>query len=61
MKGCFLLQSFDATWVFPVTNGSGQFSVLVPNSQAIVGTKVYFQSAAGIVASNGGEVLIGNR
>ena len=34
---------------------------LRPNNQAFVGVKVYFQSAAGSVTSNGGEVLVGNR
>ena len=61
MKGCLLHNSFDATWLFTVQNGVGQFSVTIPNNQAFVGVNVYFQSAAESVTSNGGEVLIGNR
>ncbi len=61
MKGCFLYHSFDAVWYFGVRNGVGRFSVPVPNDARLVGARVYFQSAAPSVASNGGEVLIGNR
>ena len=61
MKGCFLYNSFDVVRWFSVQNGRGQFSVSIPNNLSIIGAKVYFQSAAGIVASNGGEVLVAIR
>ena len=60
-QGCYLYHSFDVSWMLPVQNGTGQFAGQVPNNPALVGSKVYFQSAAGNVASNGGEALIGNR
>jgi hypothetical protein len=61
MKGCFLHHSFDATWVFPVTSGTGSFSVSIPNNPAYLGLRLYFQSAASGVTSNGGEVYIGDK
>ncbi len=61
MKGCFLYHSLDAVWMFPVQNGVGRFSIPIANNPVFVGARVYFQSAAGSVTSNGGEVRIGNR
>ena len=61
MKGCSLYHSLDVVWYFGVRNGVGRFSVAVPNDARLVGARAYFQSAFGAVASNGGEILIGNR
>jgi hypothetical protein len=59
MKGCFLHTSFDAAWAFPVTSGSGQVTLSIPSSTVLLGQHVYFQAAAGMVASNGGDAFIG--
>ena len=61
MKGCFLYHSFDSFWLVPVINGTSVFAVFVPTDPRLVGARVYFQSAVGSVASNGGAVLIGNQ
>ena len=61
MRGCFLYHSCDVAWLVPVQTGIGQFSAQVPNNPILVGSKVYFQSAAGNVVSNGGEAQIGIR
>ena len=68
MPGCHLYTSYDLQWAFAVKNGSGTFSLFIPNSTGLIRSKVYMQSigiapgsnAAGILTSNGGEVLIGN-
>ena len=60
MKGCSLYHSFDAWWLFRVSNGSGTFPGVIPNTPTIAVLIIYFQAAAGSVASNGLEVLFGD-
>ena len=59
MKGCFLYNSFDAAWTFPVTSGSGQVTLSIPASSVLLGQHVYFQAAAGTTVSDGGDAFIG--
>ena len=61
MKGCLLYHSFDILAFLPVNNGTMSVTGLLPNDQALVGLKLYAQSAASNVASNAGTILIGNR
>jgi len=61
MKGCYLHTSFDVTWSFPVSNGTGPFSINVPNSPALLASKAYLQSVAGTKSTNGVEIVVGNR
>jgi len=59
MKGCFLYNSFAAAWRFPVTSGSGQVTLSNPARNALLGQHIYFQAAAGMVASDGGDAFLG--
>jgi hypothetical protein len=61
MTGCYLHTSFDASFGFPVSNGTGAFSINVPNSPALLASKAYLQSVAGTKTTNGIEILVGNR
>jgi hypothetical protein len=45
----------------PVSNGTGAFSISIPNSSGLLGEKAYLQSAAGLKTTNGVEILVGNR
>ncbi len=61
MGGCFLYHSYDAVLAFPLTLGAGTFTIRVPSVSSLAGQKLVFQSAAGFVASNGGEALFGTQ
>jgi hypothetical protein len=59
-SGCYLYDSLDAILPFPVQNGTGEFVAKIPYDMGLLGYRLYFQSTAGTVTSNGGEVLFGN-
>jgi hypothetical protein len=61
MKGCYLHTSFDVSFGFPVSNGAGSFSINVPNSPALLKSKAYLQSVAGLKTTNGVEIVVGDR
>jgi hypothetical protein len=61
MTGCYLHTSFDASFGFPVSTGAGAFSINVPNSPALLASKAYLQSAAGLKTTNGVEIVVGDR
>jgi hypothetical protein len=42
-------------------NGAGVFAFNVPNSAALLRSKAYLQSAAGLKTTNGVEIVVGNR
>ena len=69
MKGCSLYSSFDIQFIFPIQLGLGSFTLPVPYWGQIKGSKAYLQAfgldraanAAGLVSSNGLEMVIGYR
>ena len=66
MPGCWLLQSNDVLFGFPVHNGVGNFALWLPNSSSLVGLKPLMQAfvnnpranAAQWLTTNGGEAFI---
>ena len=69
MPGCALLTSSDDTTSLQNQAGQAAFSLVIPNSQALLGQSLYVQGAVfdpgansqGIVMSNGLELRIGDR
>lgn len=69
MPGCTLYNSYDLLWVYGMTNGAGVFSMPLPNNPKLLGKSLFVQAmvlasksnAAGLLASNGGEMTIWNQ
>ncbi len=61
MNGCFLFHSFDLVLPMSVANGTATFGGVIPNDPNLVGRILYVQTAAGTVASNGGEIFFGTQ
>ena len=69
MPGCFLNQSTELLVPYPVKNGSGQFSLPIPSNTRLIAATVFAQAmivalsanSAGLLSSNGGAILIGNK
>jgi hypothetical protein len=69
MPGCSRYVSLDASVVFIPSGTTGTIQATVPNSPTLTGTHFYCQSATftpgvnplGMLASNGLDLLLGNR
>ena len=69
MPGCFLYQSTELLVTYPVKNGSGQFALPIPTNTQLIAATVFAQAmivapsanSAGLLSTNGGAILIGNR
>lgn len=61
MVACSLYHSIDLVVPFAVQGGMGRLSFQVPNQAILVSSKAFAQAAAGRVATNAGEIRIGDQ
>lgn len=66
MPSCWLLQSSDVLLAFTVNNGTGSYTLTIPNTQQLIGQKLLAQAVIGdpsanrlgLLTTNGAEVQI---